>query len=223
MISDSWTLFLKDIRLDIRRLEHFFSVLFFSVTLALVFAFALPRELSSRIDVLCGMYWISFLLSGILSLNKSFQVEKENGCIQAILVSPVSRGAVFIGKMMATIFFMMIIQLLVIPVFGILFNEAAMTHLPAFLLLSLLASFGFASLGTLLAGLTADIRFKDILLPLLLFPLMVPLLLASVRLTQVMLAGQSLGEAIDWVRLLIGFDLIFMILSFLTFEFVLEL
>ncbi len=223
MIKDCKTILFKDLRLDLRRAENFFSMLFFTITILLIFAFALPPQLSKQIDVLSGMYWISFLLSGILSLNKSFQLEKENGCMHALLVSPVSRGAIFLGKMSATIVFVLVVQALVIPVFGILFNAVAITYFPEFMLLSLLASVGFASLGTLLAGLTSDIRFKEILLPLLLFPLLVPLLLASVRLTQTILSGGGFLESADWIRLLIGFDLIFLIISYLTFEFVMEL
>ena len=223
MFADSWVILLKDLKLDLRRAENFFSMLFFTITILLIFAFALPTQLSKEIDVLSGMYWISFLLSGILSLNKSFHLEKENGCIHAVLVTPVARGSVFLGKMFATIVFILIVQALVIPVFGILFNSTVINHFFRFLLLSLMASIGFASLGTLLAGLTADIRFKEILLPLLLFPLLVPLLLASVRLTQTMLGGQGLLVDVDWIRLLMGFDLIFLIISFLIFEYVMEL
>jgi heme exporter protein B len=223
MTKDSWAILLKDLRLDLRRSENFFSMLFFSITILLIFAFALPQDLSKQIEVLAGMYWISFLLSGILSLNKSFQQEKENGCIHALLVSPVSRGSIFLGKMSATIIFILIVQGLVIPVFGILFNSLAISFFPQLVLLSLLASLGFASLGTLLAGLTSDIRFKEILLPLLLFPLLVPLLLACVRLSQDILNGGGLLASADWIRLLIGFDLIFLIISYLTFEFVMEL
>ncbi|MCG8334397.1 MAG: heme exporter protein CcmB [Proteobacteria bacterium] len=223
MIRDSWAILIKDLQLDLKRLENFFSMLFFTITILLIFAFALPQDLSKQIDVLAGMYWISFLLSGILSLNKSFQHEKENGCIHALLISPVGRGAIFLGKMFASVTFILIVQGLVIPIFGILFNFLAISFFPELMLLSLLASLGFASLGTLLAGLTSDIRFKEILLPLLLFPLLVPLLLACVRITQDILGGSGLLVSADWVRLLVGFDLIFLIIAYLTFEFVMEL
>jgi heme exporter protein B len=223
MIQASLTILLKDLRLDLRRVENFFSLLFFTVTILLIFAFALPPQLTKQVDVLSGMYWITFLLSGILCLNKSFQLEKDNGCMYAVLVSPISRGALFIGKMLATIMFIMVVQGLVIPVFGIMFNSVVFTYLTSFLLLSLLAATGFSALGTLLAGLTSDIRFKEILLPLLLFPLLIPLLLACVKLTQAVLTGAGLAGAADWLRLLIGFDLIFFIVSYLTFEFVMEL
>ncbi len=223
MIRDIWAILIKDLQLDLRRMENFFSMLFFTITILLIFAFALPQELSKQINVLAGMFWISFLLSGILSLNKSFQHEKENACIQALLVSPVSRGAIFLGKMSASVVFILIVQGLVIPVFGILFNSLAISYFPELIVLSLLASIGFTSLGTLLAGLTSDIRFKEILLPLLLFPLLVPLLLACVRITQDILGGSGLLASVDWIRLLVGFDLIFLIISYLTFEFVMEL
>ncbi len=223
MVRDIWTVVIKDLKLDIRRAENFFSMLFFSVTILLIFAFALPQKQSTQVDILSGVFWIVFLLSGLLSLNKTFQQEKENGCIEALLVSPVNRGAIFLGKMLGTVVFILIVQILVIPVFGILFHHSVIENFSWFLLMSLLAALGFGSLGTLLAGLTSDIRFREILLPLLLFPLIIPLLLACVRITQSLLAGEGILGAGDWLRLLVGFDAIFMIVSFLVFEFVMEL
>jgi heme exporter protein B len=223
MINDIRTLVFKDLKLDARRAENFFSMLFFSITILLIFAFALPQKQATQIDILSGVFWIAFLLSGLLSLNKAFQLEKENGCIEAILVSPVSRGAIFLGKMLGTVIFILIVQGLVIPIFGILFHSVVFSHFASILFLGFLAAIGFASLGTLLAGLTTDIRFREILLPILLFPLVVPLLLACVKITQSLLAGEGFVGAGDWLRLLVGFDLIFLIVSFLTFEFVMEL
>ena len=222
MLTDIFVIVLKDLKLDLRRVENFVSMLFFSLIILLVFAFALPPNTAGQIEIVSGLFWISFLLGGILSLNKSFQLEKENACMEAILVAPVSRGSIYLGKMLSNVIFITIVQAFVIPILGVLFNTAVFDNLLDFFLLSVIAAIGFSSLGTLLAGLTSDIRFKEILLPLLLFPLLVPLLLASVTITQAVLGGEGLLGATDWLRLLIGFDLIFLIISYLTFDFVME-
>lgn len=222
MPADIVLIVVKDLKLHLRRAENFVAMLFFSLIILLVFAFALPPEYAKKIEIVSGLFWISFLLGGILSLNQSFQLEKENACIEGILVSPVSRGAIYLGKMFSNVVFILVVQCFVIPILGILFNQVVFTYLLEFFLLSAVGAIGFSSLGTLLAGMTSDIRFKEILLPLLLFPLLVPLLLASVSITKVILSGGGIAGASDWIRLLVGFDLIFLIISYLTFDFVME-
>lgn len=222
MLADILVIVTKDLKLDLRRAENFVSMLFFSLVILLVFAFALPPEYGKEVEIVSGLFWISFLLGGILSLSQSFQLEKENACIEGILVSPVSRGSIYLGKMLSNIIFILVVQCFVIPILGILFNPVVFTYFVEFFLLGVVAAVGFSSLGTLLAGLTSDIRFKEILLPLLLFPLLVPLLLASVSITKVILTGGGIAGAGDWLRLLVGFDLIFLIISYLTFDFVME-
>lgn len=223
MIPDIWTILVKDIRLDFRRMENFVSMLFFSIIILLTFAFALPAAKHDHHLLAPGIFWVTFLLSGMLSLNKSFQLEKENGCMESLLVSPTSRGALFLGKMAGNVVFIGIIQVILIPLFSLLFISSAIGFFGELLLLSLISTIGFTAIGTLLSGLTTDLRFKDILLPILLFPLLVPLLLASVRIMQSILAGDGFQGELDWLKLLIGFDLIFLIVSYLTFDIVMEI
>lgn len=223
MVSDILTILAKDIRLDFRSLENFFSMLFFSIIILLVFAFALPAEGYHHAELAPGIFWVTFMLSGMLSLNKSFQMEKENGCMEALLVSPAGRGSIFLGKMSGNIVFIMIIQAMLIPLFSLLFINSAIYHFGELYLLSFVATVGFSAIGTLLSGLTTDLRFKDILLPILLFPLLVPLLLAAVKITQAILLAEGLQAEANWIKLLVGFDLIFLIISYLTFEVVMEI
>ncbi|MDH5559576.1 MAG: heme exporter protein CcmB [Deltaproteobacteria bacterium] len=223
MLSEIWTIFIKDLRLDLRRMENFFSMFFFSVIILLVFAFAMPADKDSHIIFAPGTFWVTFLLSGILSLNKSFQLEKENACMESLLISPISRGSIFLGKLFGNIIFIMIIQCLIIPLFSLFFYSGFLDHFFSLMLLSVISAVGFSSLGTLLSGLTTDLRFKEILLPILLFPLLIPLLLASVRIMQGILIGEGFSGELDWLKLLIGFDLIFLIISYLIFDFVAEM
>ena len=223
LFQDSITIFYKDLVLDLRSMENVFAMLFFSIIVIMVFSFALPADDKSHALLAPGVFWVTFLLAGILSLNKSFQIEKDNYCLEALLLSPISRGAIFLGKMGWNVCFILLIQLLVIPVFSLLFYGPFLNNIFELLLLSLLTAIGFSSLGTMLSALTVDVRFKEIILPILLFPLLVPLLLASVKITQVVLTDGSLMDVTDWIKLLIGFDVIFLVISYLTFEYVMEI
>lgn len=213
----------KDLKLDFRSMENFFSMLFFSLIILLVFAFALPANTDNSIVYAPGVFWVTFLLSGILSLSKTFQLEKDNASLDFLLATPISRGAIFLGKMGGNLIFILVIQLIIIPIFCLLFLNSAIEYFPQLFLLSFLVAIGFSALGTLLSGMTVDIRFKEILLPILLFPLLVPLLLSAVRLTQNVLANTSILAQADWLKLLLGFDGIFLVLAYITFDFVMEL
>jgi len=222
MLSDIWTVYFKDIKLDLRSMENFISMLFFSVIILLIFAFALPADEKNHQLLSPGIFWVTFLLSGLLSLNKTFQMEKDNACMDAMLLTPISRGAIFLGKMTGNLTFILAIQAILIPIFSLLFYSQILDYFFPLMLLSLIAAVGFSSLGTLLSGMTSDLRFKEILLPVLLFPLLIPLLLAAVKITQAILAGEGLQGELDWLKLLLGFDGIFLVISYLTFDFVME-
>lgn len=222
MLSHIWTIFIKDLRTDLRRKENLLSTFFFAVVILLIFHFSAPSDPKILSLFLPGIFWVTFLLSGVLSLSKSFQQEKESASIEALLLCPIDRGTIYLGKFCGNLFFIMVVQLLVIPLFGIFFVQEIFDHLLSFIALSFVASIGFTSLGTLLAFLTTGLRFNEILLPLLLFPLLIPLLLASIKITGGLLAGNELVAYMDWLKMLIGFDLIFLVISYLAFEFVLE-
>lgn len=223
MIRETFTLLAKDLKLDLRSMENFLSMLFFGVIIILIFAFAMPVEDESHAQLAPGIFWVTFILSGILSLNKSFQIEKENHCMDALLLQPVSRGSLFLGKMAENVIFILLMQSLLIPIFSLFFYQELLGFFLELLFLSFMAGLGFSSLGTLLGGLTADVRFKEILMPILLFPLLVPLLLAGVIILGSVLAGNGLFYEAGWLKLMLGFDLIFLILAYLVFDFVMEM
>ena len=137
-------------------------------------------------------------------------------------MSPISRGSLFLAKMAENMIFILAMQVILIPLFALFFFQDLMQYFFSVLGLSLLTCLGFSSLGTLLGGLTTDVRFKEILLPILLFPLLVPLLLASVILLKSVIAGAGISAELDWLKLLIGFDLIYAVISYLVFDYVME-
>jgi heme exporter protein B len=222
MLSQVWTIFTKDLKVDFRSKENFISTFFFALVILLIFKFSIGNEKEIIKTVAPGIYWATFLLASILALSKTFQLEKDNACMEALVLFPIDRGVIFLGKMGACFIYILIVQIFVIPLFGLFFYNELFSFFGEFLIVCVLATFGFTSLGTLLAAITTDLRFSDILLPVLLFPLLVPLLLASINLTEALFNGQSIFDKADWLKLLLGFDGIFFIASYLTFDFVMD-
>ncbi len=173
-------------------------------------------------DGMPGLLWVTFVLAGVLGLGKAFGQEKENGCMDGLLLTPVPRGLLYIGKMASTTLFLALMVALLLPLCGLLFQvNLAEVWLPIAGVL-VAGALGFSALGTLLGGITASLRGKEILLPLLLFPLLVPLLLVVVHLTSSILLGEALSDQLGWLEMLGAFDVIFLIVSYLVFEYVME-
>jgi heme exporter protein B len=169
-----------------------------------------------------GLIWVAFILAGVLGLAKSFAQEREQGSLEGLLLTPVPRGTIYLGKMLGNALFLALILALLVPLAGLLLGvDLRGTAGP--LSLTLLAGvIGFSALGTLLGAVTAQVAGREVLLPLLLFPLLAPLLLAEVHLTQAILAGESLASQTAWLRLLGALDGIFLVVSYLVFDAVME-
>ena len=168
-----------------------------------------------------GIIWIVFLMSGVLGLEKTFMQEIESGCMGGLLLTPVDRTVLFLGKMLANTLFLLISQLLFVPL-CLFFFEIELGNWLEFLLVILFGTIGFSSLGTLLTAMTSTLRGKGMLLPILIFPLMVPSLLCVVRLTDFHFFGSHQAEFWSWWKLLFGFDVILFTFSLLGFEFIIE-
>jgi len=222
MFSEIKAIVRKDMLLDMRSKENFISMLFFSLVILIIFNFALGSDTKIVTTVAPGIFWVTFLLAGIIGLEKSFLVEKENGCIEFLLLNPVDKGNIFLGKMAGNIIFSLWVQACVIPLFILFFGYHFHSEFLVFVIVTLLTILGFSALGTLLAGITTGLKFSGVILPLLLFPLLIPLLLASVKVTEGIFLQKSLEAYLDWLKLLLAFDLIFLVVSYLTFEFVME-
>jgi heme exporter protein B len=158
----------------------------------------------------------------MLGLGRSFQAERENECFEELLLTPGDRESIYFGKLAGNVLFMVTAEALILPLFGILYNLDIWGLLPSLALVAFLGTVGFSAIGTLLAAMTAHLRAREVMLPLLLFPLTVPVILGSVRATAAILAGGGLGEVGHWLKLLGGFDVIFLVVCPLVFEFVLE-
>jgi heme exporter protein B len=222
LLRRTWAMTWKDVTVELRARERVTAMLFFAALVLFIFNFALGPDREKLREVAPGLLWLAFLFTGMLGLGRSFQAERENECFEALLLTPGDRESIYYGKLAGNVLFMVMAEALILPLFGILYNLDIWGLLPWLGVVAFLGTLGFSAVGTLLAAMTAHLRAREVMLPLLLFPLTVPVILASVRATEAILAGGGLGEASHWLKLLVGFDVIFLVVSPLVFEFVLE-
>ena len=211
----------KDLAAELRSRELLSARLVFSMLVILIFNFALELEIDVRQKVTAGVLWTTFAFAGTLGLNRSMAVEKDRGCMDGLLLAPVDRSAIFFGKAISNLAFMLIVETIVIPLYGLLYNEARIFQ-PGFLGVILLGSIGYIAVGTLLSAMSVQTRTRDVLLPILLFPVAVPVLLASVKASGGLLAGAEFAEILTPLNLLIVYDVVFIAIAFMVFDFVVE-
>jgi heme exporter protein B len=222
VLRRTWAMTRKDVTVELRARERVNAMLFFAALVLFIFNFALGPDREKLREVAPGLLWLAFLFTGMLGLARSFQAERENDCFEELLLTPGDRESIYCGKLAGNVLFMLMAEALILPLFGILYNLDVWGALPALALVAVLGTVGFSTLGTLLAAMTAHLRAREVMLPLLLFPLTVPVILGSVRATEAILSGGGLGEVGHWLKLLAGFDVIFLVACPLAFEFVLE-
>lgn len=211
----------KDLAAELRSRELLSAMLVFSMLVILIFNFALELEIDVRQKVAAGVLWTTFAFAGTLGLNRSMAVEKDRGCMDGLLLAPVDRSAIFFGKAISNLAFMLIVEAIVLPLYAVLYNEFRIFQLP-FLGVILLGSIGYIAVGTLLSTMSVQTRTRDVLLPILLFPVTVPVLLASVKASGGMLAGAEFAEILTPLNLLIVYDAVFIAIAFMVFDFVVE-
>ncbi|HIE56716.1 MAG TPA: cytochrome C biogenesis protein [Anaerolineales bacterium] len=210
----------KDLTAEWRSRELFSSMLVFSLLVILIFNFALELDASARSSVTSGVLWVTFAFAGTLGLNRSMSVEKDRGCLDGLLLAPVDRSAIYFGKGISNLVFMLVVEAIVLPVYSLLYNVNL--FVPGLLWVILLGSVGYVAVGTLLAAMAVQTRTRDILLPILLFPLAIPVLIAAVRASGGFLQGLSFDEVRTWVNLLLVYDVIFIAISYMFFDYVVE-
>jgi len=210
----------KDLQAELRSRELFSAMLVFSLLIILIFNFALELDIKTRQTVTAGVLWSTFAFAGTLGLNRSMAIEKDRGCLDGLLLAPVDRSAIYFGKVISNLAFMLIVEAIVLPVYSILYNINLFE--PGLLMVILLGSIGYVAVGTLLAAMSVQTRTRDILLPILLFPVAIPVLLAAVKASGGLLAGVPFEEVQFPISLLIAYDVIFIAVAFMTFENIVE-
>ena len=210
----------KDVRAEFRSRELFSAMLVFSLLIILIFNFALELDIKTRQSVTAGVLWATFAFAGTLGLNRSMAIEKDRGCLDGLLLAPVDRSAIYFGKVISNLAFMLTVEIIVLPVYSVLYSVNLFQ--PGLLLVILLGSIGYVAVGTLLSAMSVQTRTRDILLPILLFPVVIPVLLAAVKASSGFLSGAELAEILLPINLLIAYDIIFIAVAFMVFDSVIE-
>ncbi len=210
----------KDVAAELRSKETLSTLLIFALMIVVVFNFAFELRVENARQIAPGVLWVAFTFAGILALNRSFVVEREEGCMEGLRLTPVDRGSIYLGKFLGNTLFLLVTEACILPVFAILFDVSILS--PVLWLIVVLGTVGFVAVGTLFAAMAVNTRAREAMLPLLLFPIAVPVLIAATKATGHILDGQPLAEVYSWLRLLLAFDIIFIVIAWLGFEYVLE-
>lgn len=210
----------KDLTAELRSRELISAMLIFSLLVILIFNFALELEPKLRLVVTPGILWVTFIFAGTIGLNRSLAVEKDRGSFDGLLLAPVDRSVILFGKMAGNLIFMFLLEILILPVYSLLYNVNLFQ--PGLLLVIFLGSVGYISVGTLLSSMSMQTKTRDMLLPIILFPVTIPILLAAVKASNGYL--QNLGNAsiTPWINLLVVYDVIFLAVSYMVFDYIVE-
>lgn len=214
-----WLVTRKDLLIEARSREILFTTVFFAVSCVLVFGFGFVREGKPLEGAAAGILWIAIAFSGTLALGRAFDRERQSETLRALLMAPVDRPALYVGKLVGVVILLALVQLIVVPLVALMFQAPLFAH--PVLMLGLLAAgtVGFAAVGTLFAAMLVRARSRDVLLPILLYPITIPVIIAGVRGTAALLQLEpDLPMARVWLSMLVFFDVVFVTLALWTFE-----
>jgi heme exporter protein B len=212
----------KDIRAELRSRTALLSALVFAALVLVVFNFARDPTALSATELAPSVLWVTFALAALLAMNRAFTIERENSALDGLLLAPVAREALFLGKLLANLAFVGAVELVTLPLFTLFFNVSLWSSLPGILGTTVLATIGFVAVGTIFSAMAVRTRHAELLLPVLLLPFMVPPLIGAVQVTSRLLAGRPWGEMLGWVRLLGLYDIVFVTLCTLVFPAVVD-
>jgi heme exporter protein B len=212
----------KDLRSELRTKEALNASLSFALVILLLFSFAFDPTSEMTREISGGLLWLVFAFAGALILNRSFARELDNDCLDALIASPVPAPALFLGKVVANYLLLLGIEIVCLPVFGVFYNVRWARQPLWLLLVLLLASWGISVVGTVFSALTVNLRLRELMLPMLVYPMLIPCLMAAMQLTTPLLAGQPVqGDLLAWLRMLAAFDIIFTALAVMLIDTVL--
>lgn len=210
----------KDVVAELRTKEMFSSMLVFALLVIVIFNFSFDLRVENIAQVAPGVLWVTFAFASTLELNRSLALEMENDCLDGLLLAPMDRSVIYFGKMLGNLIFICTIEALILPIFSVLFDLNLIQ--PSLLLTIFLGTVGFAGVGTLLSAIAVNTRAREVMLPVLLFPIILPVVIAATKATGGILDGLPLGAIAHWLRFLVAFDIIFLVVSYMTFDFVVQ-
>ena len=210
----------KDTLSELRTREIVFSVLVFTLLVIVVFHFAFGASPETVTLIAPGILWVTFAFAGVLSLNRAFIPEKEEGCLEGLMVCPMGREVIYVGKLLGSLLFLLIIEAIALPIFAFLFNLEVLSF--QLIAITVLTTVGFVAVGILFSALAVNTKAREMVLPILFLPIVVPLLIAAVKASGLALSGESWSGLSSWLQIIAAFDVIFLTVSFLVFNFVIE-
>jgi heme exporter protein B len=209
----------KDLRAELRTKEAINGSLAFALVILLLFAFAFDPTGDTTREISGGLLWIVFAFAGTLILNRSFARELPNDCLDALIAAPISGAALFLGKAIANYCLLLAVELVSLPVFGIFYNVRWTQQFPELMLVLLLGTWALTVIGTMTSALTVNIRLREVMLPMLTYPVLVPALMGAMQLTMALIAGTPINsENVMWLKMLVGFDVIYTAVSLVLVE-----
>jgi heme exporter protein B len=217
-----WTIVRKDLAIELRTGEMATSMFLLALLVILVFAFTLEPERLVAAEFLAGLSWTTLLVAGTLALNRSFVLEREAGGLTGLALAPIDRGAIYLGKAIGNFLLLLVAGVVLFPLIAMLLGTRGLAPGWVLPVVVVLGVAGIAAIGTLCAAIASRTRAREVLLPILMFPLLAPLLIAATRTTAGALVGQGAAEMQSWLLMLLGFDIVFTTAGWLSFDYILE-
>jgi heme exporter protein B len=212
----------KDFVSEFRTKEMILSMCLFSFLVLIIFNFAFGSALNNDRGMIAGILWVAFVFSGLTGLGRSFSMERDRGTLQGLILCPVSPWTIFLAKLIGAFLFTTVMEIITIFIFSVLYNISVLPFVVPLGLIVFLGTLGFTAIGTIFSAISATAKARDVLLSILFFPISVPVVIASVKSTGIILSGKSFQMIFPWLKILVAFDLIFLLVSYLTFAYILE-
>jgi heme exporter protein B len=221
MLVGAWIVARKDLRIELRTRSAFLSVLVFTVLGLAIFFFAWDPTAVAPLDLAPGVLWVTFTFAGLLGLQRSFGVEMHDRAIDALLIAPIDRETIYLGKALANVIFVLAVLAIAVPVAALFYNLPLARAVTALGGMAVLAAIGLVSVGTLFSSMAVNTRLAELLLPMLSLPFFIPVVLASSQASTRLLAGRP-ADALPWIKILIAFDIVFALACTVAFRYTLE-
>ncbi len=222
LLRDAWFVARKDLSIEFRTRSAFLSAVVFALLAIVIFYFAWDATAVAAIDLAPGVLWVIFTYSGLLGMHRSFGVEQPDRAIDGLLASPIARESIFLGKAIASLVFVVAVQSVAIPAIGLFYNLPLAGVAVPLAGIALLAAIGLVAVGTLFSAMAVNTRLAELLLPMLSLPFFVPIVLPAAQATAKLMSGRPVGEALPWLKLLIAFDIVFIVACTLAYPYTLE-
>jgi heme exporter protein B len=222
MLADAWVIARKDLTIEFRTRSAFFSAAVFSLLAIVIFFFAWDATAVAAIDLAPGVLWVIFVFSGLLGMHRSFGVEEPDRAIDGLIAAPIARESIFVGKAIASLVFVLAIQAVAIPAVALFYNLPLGRIAGAIAAIAILAAIGLVAVGTLFSAMAVNTRLAELLLPMLALPFFVPVVIPAAQATAKLMSGRPVGDAVAWLKLLVAFDIVFVVACALAYPFTIE-